>query len=343
MLNSGKPLVVAGLLLLGTSTMCSAQAPATSVPLPEAARAAAGMPRLHSLLVSWRGDLILEHYARGFSATRQVNIKSAAKSVISTLVGIAIDRGLIKNVKEPIGPFFPELRTDPDRRKQAITVEDLLTMRSGLDSTSGPNYGAWVRSRNWVRHALGRPLVSEPGTSMEYSTGTSHLLSAILTKTTKQTTWRFAQQALAKPLGFTLAQWPRDPQGIYFGGNEMLMTPRQMLAFGELYLNGGRVDGRQIVPESWVETSCVPRTHSRFDSDRGYGYGWWIRDFAGTQGCFAWGFGGQYIIVFDQLDAVVVATSSTAVSDERRGHRRLLFELIEQHILPPLRTRATAG
>ena len=118
-------------------------------------------------------------------------------------------------------------------------------MRSGLQSTSNRYYGAWVQSRNWVQYALDRPMLAEPGTDMDYSTGSSHILSAILTKVTGTSTWRFAQDALAKPLGFTLAQWPRDPQGIYFGGNDMLMTPRQMVAFGELYLNRGLVDGRQ--------------------------------------------------------------------------------------------------
>ena len=92
---------------------------------------------------------------------------------------------------------------------------------------------------------------------MDYSTGNTHLLSAILTKATGMSTWRFANDALARPLGFTLPQWPRDPQGIYFGGNEMLMTPRQLLAFGELYRNRGRVNGRQVVPEAWVD-AVVP-------------------------------------------------------------------------------------
>ena len=113
-------------------------------------------------------------------------------------------------------------------------------MRPGLEGTSNRNYGAWVTSRNWVRHALARPMFAAPGEEMEYSTGNTHLLSAILTQATGKSTWQFANEVLAKPLGFSLAQWPRDPQGIYFGGNDMLMTPRQMLAFGELYLNDGR-------------------------------------------------------------------------------------------------------
>jgi CubicO group peptidase (beta-lactamase class C family) len=295
--------------------------------------AAAALPRLQSLLVSRHGKLVFEYYAKGMGPTRVTNVKSVSKSIISALVGTAIDRRILDGLNQPIARFFPELTKDPDPRKARITVEDLLTMRSGLESTSFDNYGAWVRSRNWVAHALNQPLVSEPGTAMEYSTGSTHLLSAILTKATKGSTWAFAQESLGKPLGFTFSRWPRDPQGIYFGGNEMLMTPRQMVAFGQLYLNRGRVGDRQVVPASWVDASCTPRGRSRFNPDQTYGYGWWMRDFAGRQGCFAWGYGGQYILVFRDLGVVVVTTSSTAVSDERRDHRRQIFEIVERHIV----------
>jgi CubicO group peptidase (beta-lactamase class C family) len=303
-------------------------------PHTSARAAAAALPQLHSLVVSDRGQVAFEYYARGHSASRPANVKSASKSVISTLVGIAIQRKLIPSVREPIVGYFPELRKDRDPRKQKITVEDLLTMRSGLESTSGQGYGRWVSSRNWVRYALDRPMVSDPGTAMEYSTGTSHILSAILTKATRRSTHQFATDALAKPIGIALARWRRDPQGIYFGGNEMLMTPRQMIEYGELYLNRGRAGDRQVVPAEWVDTSCVPRTRSRWDPDREYGYGWWIQDFDGHRACFAWGFGGQYIFVFRDLELVIAVTSSTAVSDERHGYRRQLFDLIETHVLP---------
>ena len=299
--------------------------------------AAAGLPQLHSLLVSHRGELILEHYAAKYGPNRLANIKSASKSIISTLVGIAIARRLIPAVDTPIVRWFPELRNDPDKRKQSITIENLLTMQSGLESTSSGNYGQWVKSRNWVRYALERPMVSDPGTSMEYSTGTSHILSAILTKASRRSTHQFATEVLAQPLGITLARWTRDPQGIYFGGNEMSMTPRQMIAFGELYLHHGRARGRDVVPAEWVDTSCVPRTRSRRDPDRLYGYGWWIQDFEGHRACFAWGFGGQYMMVFRELDLVIVVTSATDISDERRNYRRQLFDLIGTKILPQLK------
>jgi CubicO group peptidase (beta-lactamase class C family) len=314
---------------------------ATPQPTPrpnlEAARvAAASIPRLNSLLVSWRGHLALEHYGKGIRASRPVNVKSVSKSVISALVGIAIERRLIPGVTTPLTTYFPQLLQDPAAEKRKITIEDLLTMRSGLESTSFDNYGSWVRSRNWVQYVLAQPVVAEPGQSMEYSTGSTHLLSAILTKATRTSTYQFAQGALAKPLGFTLAPWPRDPQGIYFGGNDMLLTPRQMVTFGELYLRRGAANGRQIVPAAWVETSCVPRGQSRFNPDQRYGYGWWTRQFGGHDSCFAWGFGGQYIFVFRDLDLVVATTSIADVSDEHRDHRRLIFDLLERFVIPQI-------
>ena len=333
--------VAAGLAALGAAASSSRPSvqSTTTTSVDFDLRGASELPQLRSLLVSRRGQFVAEYYARGVRPDAPANVKSASKSIISALVGIAIDRGAIKSVKEPIATWFPELRQDADRRKQSITLEDLLTMRAGLESTSGRNYGAWVRSGNWVRYALRQPMVSEPGGAMEYSTGSSHLLSAILTKTTGTSTWQFAQDALAAPIGFRLAKWPQDPQGVYFGGNEMLLAPKQMVAIGELYLNRGKSSGHQIVPASWIDTSCEPRTTSAWDSERQYGYGWWIQDFTHGKACFAWGYGGQYILVFRDLDLVVAATSSTTVSEERRGHRRRLLDLIDERVLRPAAER----
>ena len=293
------------------------------------------IPQLHSLLVNWHGRMLLEHYFNGTLATNLANLKSASKSVLSALIGIAIDRGILPGLDTPISKYFPDL-TDPD--KQKITIQDLLSMRSGLQSTSNVNYGTWVASPDWIRYVLARPLDAQPGKRMIYSTGNTHLLSAILTEAAHESTWQFAQEALAKPLGFDLPRWSTDPQGIYFGGNEMLLTPKQMIAIGELYLHRGRVNGRQVVPAAWVDASCVPRTTSAWDSDRRYGYGWWIQEIGPATACFAWGYGGQYILVFRDLDLVVAATSSTAVSEERRGHRRRLLQLIEDRVLRTIRS-----
>ena len=318
--------------------------PTRALDLTPAGDAAAKLPRLRSLLVSWRGSVVLERYYNGAAAARLANIKSASKSVIATLVGIALERKIIPDVKTPILTFFPELARDPDQGKRDITVEDLLMMRSGLEGTSGRNYGAWVMSRNWVQHALARPMFAPPGEMMEYSTGNTHLLSAILTKASGRSAWQFANEVLAKPLGFSLAQWPRDPQGIYFGGNDMLMTPRQMLAFGELYRNQGRANGQQVVASRWVEKSCDGRARSprpwngTLDPlrDRKYGYGWWVHEIAGYETCFAWGYGGQYVFVLPELDLVLVTTSAPDVSEERRGHRQVVFDILDRLVIAPI-------
>lgn len=328
--------VLLGLAL--TYGPASARQAATPVSLDGAAEAGEALPRLHSLLVSHRGELVLERYYNGTRATRPANVKSVSKSVISALVGIAVDRGHIHSLDQPIADFLPEL-AGADEAKRAIRIVDLLSMQSGLESTSGRNYGSWVTSRNWVRDALRRPLLNAPGTRMEYSTGSSHLLSAILTRATKQSTWAFAQEALAKPLGFSLTRWPRDPQGIYFGGNDMLMTPRQMVAFGELYLRRGRVGDMTIVPGSFVDASFVPRGQSRWGSDRYYGYGWWIRELHGHATFYAWGYGGQFIFVVPTLDLVVSTTSVSNASTDRQGHNRAIYDLVETHIVAVISER----
>ena len=314
--------------------------------------AARQLPRLHSLLVSQHGQLMFERYYNGRRVDQPANIKSASKSVISALIGIAIERKQIPDVRTPIVTYFPELAIDSDARKRAITIEDLLTMRSGLEGTSNVNYGSWVTSRNWVQHTLARPMFAAPGAVMEYSTGNSHLLSAILTKATAMSTWQFANEALFKPLGSVVPQWPRDPQGIYFGGNDMLMTPRQMITLGELYLHRGRFNGRQIVPERWVAKSCEgrarefrpgTRTGRRIPTgfvdpmrDRKYGYSWWVHELGGHDACFAWGYGGQYIFVVPDLDMVIVTTASPDVSEERRGHRQQVFDILLRDVVQPL-------
>ena len=314
--------------------------PSAQLAFEDAARAAAELPRLHSLLISHRGTLVFEQYFNKRRAADLANVKSVSKSIISALVGIAIDQKKIRSVHDPIGPYFPSLlRADTNAPKRQITIEDLLTMRSGLESTSSRNYGRWVSSGNWVRYTLTRPLTEEPGSSMEYSTGNSHLLSAILTKATRRSTWQYAHDVLAKPLGFTLARWQQDPQGIYMGGNEMLLTPRQMLTFGELYLNLGHSGRSQVIPSQWVRDSFVPRGKSDY-SEQMYGYGWWMRELAGEQVFYAWGFGGQYIFVVPRLELVVVTTSSTEVAEERRSHRRSVLGLVEELIIARLATAA---
>jgi CubicO group peptidase (beta-lactamase class C family) len=225
-------------------------------------------------------------------------------------------------------------------RLETVTIGHLLSMRAGLESTSFQNYGRWVTSRDWVRHALARPFVAEPGGRMIYSTGNTHLLSAILTRATGTSTWAFARRRLAEPLGMDLPRWQRDPQGIYFGGNNMMMRPRDMLRLGELYRNGGRHEGRQIVPEEWVRASWTPRTVSPWNGHR-YGYGCWVRRVRGHSAYFAWGYGGQYIFVLPELDLTVVMTSDP--TGRARGYRSRLHSLLAYRIIPALKPAEVSG
>ncbi len=294
---------------------------------------AESLPRLRSLLVSVGGTLVEEHYFNGATRERQANLKSASKTLIAILVGIAIDRGYLSGVEQPIADFFPAELGEADPVRGSITIEDLLTMRAGLETTSNRNYGRWVRSGHWVRHALTRPMVDRPGGRMVYSTGSTHLLSAILTRATGMSTLAFGRRYLARPLGIDLPAWVRDPQGVYLGGNEMALTPRAMVAVGDLFRQGGSIDGLELVSPGWIEASWTPRTMSRY-SRRQYGYGWWMRTLAGYRTYYAWGYGGQFIFVIPALDSVIVATSAPEPGDGRRRHRRELDTLIDCLVVP---------
>lgn len=285
---------------------------------------------LETLLVSVDGELVVEQGFDGHDPTRPTNIKSASKVVISALVGMAIDRGLLEGTEQAIAPLLArDVPADADPRLGEITIGDLLSMRAGLEPTSGPNYGRWVQSRNWVRFALERPFVDEPGGRMLYSTGSTHLLSAILTRVGGRSTADLAE-AWFEPLdAFSITGWDRDPQGIPLGGNQMAMTPRSLLAFGELYRKGGvTADGTRLLADAWIRESWTQRTTSRFHAD-GYGYGWFLRTSDGEPVHYAWGYGGQMLYVVPSLDLTVVMTSDAGSPSARNGRRDELHDLLD--------------
>jgi CubicO group peptidase (beta-lactamase class C family) len=293
---------------------------------------AESLPRLRTLLIARHGEMQLERHFRGPGLDAPANVKSVSKSILSAVVGIAIAEGHLSGVDQPIAPYFERYLNGEDEAKRRITVGNLLSMQSGLEQTSGARYGGWVSSPNWVRYALTRPMVAEPGGRRLYSTGNSHLVAAILTQATGQSLWAYARERLAEPAGIRLPRWPADPQGIYFGGNEMRLTPRDMIRFGELYRNHGRVDGQQVVPESWIRTSLTPRAGAR-RSDEGYGYGWFISRLAGHPMFYAWGYGGQFIFVVPGLELTVVTTSDPDTTREWE-HTRAIRRLLSEYIVP---------
>lgn len=297
---------------------------------------AADLAPLTSLLVARDTTTVAEVYFRGMAPDQGANLKSASKSVLSALTGIALADGALERVNQPIGPFFPTLLANAPR-KQRITVRNLLTQQAGLESTSFGNYGEWVASTDWVADALRRPLVDHPGGDMIYSTGTTHVLGAVLAEATGQSLRTYAQDRLFDPLGVRIRNWQQDPQGRYFGGNNMALTPQGMLRFGQLYLNDGRFEGKQILPADWIDCSWRTYVRSTYHGHQ-YGYLWFTHDFAGERVAFAWGYGGQYIFVVPRLDLVVVCTSS--LRNRPRGnddHNEQLLRLLAEHIIPAAR------
>ncbi len=295
---------------------------------------ASRLHRLRSLLVLRDGQVLAEQrFNGGPPLDRPVNIKSASKSVLSALVGIAIARGVLTGVDQPVlSVLGSDAPPNPDPRLARLTVEDLLTMRAGLERTSGENYGRWVSSRNWVRFTLARPFVDEPGGAMLYSTGNTHLLSAMLNRASGRDTHTLMRYWLAKPLGITIPPWSRDPQGVYFGGNDMMMSPRSLARFGELYRLGGVIDGRRIVPARWIAESWTPRTVSPWSGGQ-YGYGWFVGASRGHPLRFAWGYGGQMLFIVPDLKLTVVMTSDSSGARDN-GHIAALHALLDDGIVP---------
>ncbi len=296
--------------------------------------AAGELPRLRGLLVMRDGEVLAEHRFNGGPALDSaVNIKSASKTVLSALVGIAIERGVLEGVDQPVMSVLGADAPDsPDPRLAEVTVGHLLSMQAGLERTSGGNYGRWVASPNWVRYALSQPFEDEPGGRMLYSTGSSHIMSAMLTRASGRSTHALAEEWLAEPLGVQIPPWQRDPQGVYFGGNNMLMSPQGLARFGELYRTGGRVGDVQVLPASWIEESWHPRTVSPWSGDA-YGYGWFLDEARGHPVKYARGYGGQMVYVVPSLGLTVVMTSNDA-GDRDNVHQAGLNSLLADGIIP---------
>ena len=290
---------------------------------------------IHSLLIVRHGYLVTEAYFYPFRPDLKHNLHSCNKSITSALVGIAIQEGLLKGVNQPILELLPQPKvTDSDPRKQAITLEHLLTMTSGLDwqeeiPYSSPRNSAiqMYRRQDWIQYVLGSPMADEPGGKFNYNSGGSHLLSAIVQKSAGMSTLAFAQTRLFQPLGISDVFWPTDPQGINTGGGGLDLTPRDMAKFGYLYLRGGVWDGQQIVPAEWVKVSAEEHIGTHWGW--GYGYQWWIRPGGGYS---AIGWAGQYIFVLPDQDMVVIFTGGL------KSESVIPEEIVDNFIIPAVKS-----
>ncbi|MFT7107405.1 MAG: CubicO group peptidase (beta-lactamase class C family) [Yoonia sp.] len=206
-------------------------------------------------------------------------------------------------------------------------------MQAGLERTSGANYGGWVSSSNWVANALGREFVAEPGSRMLYSTGSYHVLGAVLSEVSGESLRSLARSRIGGPLGVEIPSWTRDPQGRYLGGNEMLLTLEGMVRFGEMYRENGVFDRAQVLSANWVKQSFQVRTRSAF-SGLNYGYGWFLGAADGVPYALARGYGGQIICVAPTVELTVALTSDPTRPARSGGYFGDLKNLIEGQILP---------
>ena len=292
--------------------------------------AIAGLDQLHSLQVMVGGALAFAEAPRGPGLERLAPIKSCSKSLVGLLLGTAIQRGEIASVDATIGEVAPRLLPkNADPAVSGITMEDLVTLRAGLERTSGANYGAWIASGNWVADALSRPLVARPGSRMLYSTGTTHILGAALAEASGRSLLALARERLGGPMGIEIPAWTRDPQGYYLGGNEMALRPTAMLKVAQLVLDEGRVGGSEVIAPEWISASMQVRTRSPW-SGLGYGYGWFLSPSGYVLGR---GYGGQIIAAHPARRLAVAITSDPARPARSEGYFGDLMRLLDGPIL----------
>jgi CubicO group peptidase (beta-lactamase class C family) len=282
---------------------------------------------LHSLLVIRHGYIVSETYFGAYGPDDLHQLYSCTKSFIATLVGIAFDRGDLSRLDQPVLDFFPGRSfANLDERKRAMTLEDLLSMRSGLEwQDDDPTISAMVRSPDWVQYVLDLPMAQAPGSQFNYCTGCSHVLSAILQQSTGLSARDYAGPNLFEPLGIGDLRWDTDRAGMPIGGFGLQLTPRDMAKLGYLYLHNGVWDGRQVVASAWVATAT--QKHTETDGELGYGYQWWTYPSYGAY--TALGLYGQTIFVIPQADLIVVTTADVADHEP-------IFHLIEAYILPAI-------
>jgi CubicO group peptidase (beta-lactamase class C family) len=296
---------------------------------------------LHALLVVRHGVLVLEEYFNGWTRDELHTLQSVSKSFTSALVGIAIARGEFKGVDEKVLDFFPDMKdiAHMDERKASMRLEDLLTMRSGTDyherGSDSPHHELNRTLRGWDKFYLDRPMVRAPGTGFQYDSGGVILISAMLKNRTGLHAAQYAKRHLFGPLGIKTYFWFANAEGHSHAGGGLNLTARDTAKLGQLYLNNGRWEDAQVVPEEWVRESCSMHVDlaGPDQSPSGYGYLWWIgapdpRGDGRQYVSIARGRFGQFIFVAPEHDMVVVILSVPREGDNPCNYMSLFYDRI---------------
>jgi CubicO group peptidase (beta-lactamase class C family) len=270
-------------------------------------------PSIHAIFLEADGRAFLDAIYYPYDRRHPHNVASVTKSVMTTLIGIAVDQGKL-GLDQPVLQFFPgRAITNLDARKGRMTVRHFVGMTSGLNCIGEhdePTLHQMNASADWVQFTLDLEMVAEPGSTFSYCSPGMHLLSAILQNATGMSALDFARQNLFAPLGIKEVIWPRDPQGFNTGWGDLHLHPSDAAKIGYLFLNQGMWDGQQIVSKDWVVQSSRKQasTHPPWQDD--YGYGWWIMKDDDIPQFAAAGRGGQKIAVFPTLGFVAVVNGS---------------------------------
>ena len=292
-----------------------------------------------SVVVVKGGKIISEYYKReiiesdlydpdtrdrdeGYNENSLFEVYSVSKSILSALVGIAIDQGHIPGTDTKIAEYFPQLADDP--QKKEVTIGHLLTHTSGFVWNDDDHFIKGLSKKDAIEFFLGCPMVDEPGTIFRYNTCATHILSAILQIATGKDAYTFACESLFFLIGMESVHW-KFKDDIALGGTGVQMSARDMARFGRLFLNGGKWQGRQIIPEEWVRESTRSQTYNAEDAPD-YGYLWWVSSEYGQPYYEANGLGGQYIFVVPEMDLVTVMTGWDSGLDLESCFRKYIIE-----------------
>ncbi len=307
---------------------------------------ASKLKTIYSLLVVKNGKLIGEKYFNKGAIEELDRRASVTKSYTSALTGIALEQGYLDSLDQKMLEFFPDISdliTDP--MKWEITIENMLEMKSGYPWEE-ENAAAWeaMWSGEYLSQIAALPLINEPGTRFKYSNLTAHWLGIIVARATGKDLKTFGEEYLFDPIGVTPGEgWNRDIDGYYIGSGDIIFTARDMARFGQLYLDEGKYNGWQIISAEWVRDSLNTYSVNEFEvtsigkfKNMGYGYMWWSADVGNHRVNFAWGHGGQLIVLQDSLDLVVVTTADPFYGPDSHqnawSHEKAIIETVSKFI-----------
>lgn len=297
---------------------------------------------INGIVIVKNGYIAYERYYNGYSQDDTHHVASVTKSIISALIGIAIDKRYIKNVEQKVLDFFPEYAANTtDKQKKQITLGHLLTMTVPypFEDWKEPLDKMCMQS-DWVKYTL--DMMGQRGSigTFKYSTAGAHLLSAIITRSTGKSAREFANESLFKPIGMKeildyemesfgfddlfgkkVKGWVKDPRGNSTGGWGLTLTPRDMARFGLLYLNQGTWEEKKIISKTWIDDSISMNPNK-------YGYLWWLHQDKEVFAYSALGDGGNVICCIPEKDLVVAIASEFMINPRDR------WTLIKEHIIP---------